>query len=320
MQLETATPTTAVAPYFGGQLGRIAEVRAANKGPNSMFGIKDLIKIKMPGAGGVSWTIEGGDTPITAEDFRGVILAWQPHRGFFKTGYEGGNAPPDCYAEEPAPGMSQLGSVIKPLPYKKGGKPYTYGGACATCPVGQWRGEGKQKERPFCRERMRVYVQTALFGVPVWIDFPSTSVPAFNRYMDALTKWNFPHYSVVTIFSLEKFTPTKPDGTNGIAYSRIVLKALRMSETDRRLYVFGDDEQVQIMPFRESILTLTDPAKRAARIVDAEEDRPARAAAPTAAEAYGLTDDDEAELINEADNAAMLNNDDEVGDFDDLDD
>jgi len=288
---------TAVQTYFGGALATLQEVMLANRGPRRLFTFKDIQKVKFPGAGSLTWNlpgIEGKPTPV--EEIEGVILAWQEHRGYYASGYEGGNEAPDCWAEEPAPGEDQVGSHARVT-----NKGVTFGGACATCPIGRWRiEEGGKKIKPLCRPRIRVYIQTKLIALPIWIDLPSTSVKPFNDYMDALTRFNMAHFWVVTRFALktEQAQIQKGNKTQKIDYAVLEPRILRHApahEGDKgAIYIIGNAERTEIAVWRAGIQAMIDPVNRAAmraaqaEAVEETEDTQDEA---SAAAAYGVDED-----------------------------
>ena len=223
-----------------------------------------------------------------------MILAWQDHRGFFQTKYEGGNEPPDCHAEEPEDGMQQTGS--KPRGKYNGA---IYGGTCKTCPVGQWKIEGDKKTRPLCGPRVRVFIQTKEIALPVMVDLPSTSIPRFTTYMKALTQFGYYFHQVVTIFTLQ-MEQTAKKIEYPVCQPLILRNAPEVEGQKGKPWVMSTEESLSLAGWRAGIETVIDPANRTAQIAAAAEQSDEEIASAeagyeesgSAAAAYGVTESD----------------------------
>lgn len=181
----------------------IREVVAAMRdafGPAGQLTDTDLVRIKVPAAGGTSWTIpslEAGD--VQASTIRGVVVFQSEAQVYYEKSIEetGGGAPPDCYS---ADGMVGRG---------------TPGGNCDICPLAKF---GPDSERPACRRYKRLFMLTGDSLLPVVVQVPPTSLkPVKQFFIKMIGQALRPHHALIEL------SLTKQKGAK-FPYSQIEMK------------------------------------------------------------------------------------------------
>jgi hypothetical protein len=157
-----------------------------------------LAKIKIPSGGGLAYEIPDEDGEITpVKEFSGVVLYQHAAFVYYKTKYEGGSNPPDCYSYD---GMCGIGDP---------------GGNCKTCPLNDF-GTGENNSKA-CKNRRRLYILREGELLPMVFSLPTGSLNGYRdflrRNLSRLKKCC--HY--VTNFSLEKAVNVK-----GVPFSKAV--------------------------------------------------------------------------------------------------
>lgn len=207
------------------------EAISENLGDGGMS-VSDLMKIKVPSAGGRAWDINGEPE----KELRGVIIFHTSPNAFWADQFNGQNNPPDCSSID---GHTGVGSP---------------GGECLSCPMNQFGSDGGKGK--MCKNMKRLYVLTQDAMLPVVVNLPPTSLKVYKQYTVGLTTRAIPYWGLETVMTLEK--DKNPDG---IEYSKVVftlgaiipkeqkpgIKAYRdaiipMLEADtRRAVVTGDE-------------------------------------------------------------------------------
>ena len=169
-------------------------------------------KIKVPGAGGKFWEIDG--RPM--ESFDGIILYYKPLKSFYRKAFgedESTNAPPDCSSIDMVTGT---------------GDP---GGECRFCPYNQYGKDGSAKK---CHDRTFTFILRPENLLPYFINMPSGSFGNRKDYTNKkLAGQGVWPWHVVTRFGL---TQDKSKGGN-IAYNRVTFENMGPLSPDERTRV-----------------------------------------------------------------------------------
>jgi len=167
----------------------------------------DLVRIRVPTGGSMTWLLNVGGEEIAAKEIRGVILSHQRVRVYYEKEFsEGTGDPPICSN----PNVADPRSLGVGIP----------GGICQTCPYAQFgtdrNGEGKGQA---CSERWLMLIATEYSPLPLFLSAPPGSLKNVRNYMLNLAQGGFDYPDVETIISLQ---PDK-SGDN-IAYSKVLMK------------------------------------------------------------------------------------------------
>ena len=184
--------------------GEVVEVLQGILDTGESLSMRNLTRVKVPGAGGTVWKFPTEDGHKNVEEFEGVIVGIIPSRAYWK---ESGAAsvPPDCSSTD--------------MEYGNG--PEMGRTKCADCQFNQFgsANDGKNKGKA-CREVRNLLVLTKGMTMPTLLIAPPTSIKPLGQYrMTLLSNQPIrPLHGVVTKFSLKEIT----GGAN--PYSEIVFK------------------------------------------------------------------------------------------------
>jgi len=166
-------------------------------------------RITIPAGGSTSFDVPSAESTTSEKSIQGVVMHAQRRRAFWSTNEPREGNPPDCYSED-----GEFGN----------GEP---GGSCKTCPHNQWgsaAGGGKGKS---CKETLTIYILRDGEALPVTISLPPSSLGVYQKYVARLARERSTIRSTVTEFGLEKVS-----SESGIAYSRIICKAVDSIDAD----------------------------------------------------------------------------------------
>lgn len=155
----------------------------------------DLVNVKVPGAGGVTWEIPNVSGEVeSAQEIQGIILSVQINRAFWDQGYDesGGGTPPDCMSSD---GYSGRGII------KAGGESGVHD--CATCPHNAF-GTAQKGEGKACKEMRVMYILRESGLLPIVISAPPGSLKNIKQYGLGLASEAMKMSHVVTGFKLQK--------------------------------------------------------------------------------------------------------------------
>lgn len=200
----------------------------------------DLVNVKVPGAGGVTWEVPSitGDVE-SAQEIQGIIIHVQINRAFWDQGYDesGGGTPPDCVSED---GMQGRGII------KAGQEPGVHD--CAGCPHNVFgtsaKGEGKA-----CKEMRVMYVLREKGLLPYVFTAPPGSLKNIKQYGLGLASEGMKMSHVVTGLKLQKKT-NKGNQPYAVIVPRMV-RALEKSEAafiDKYAQSFKPQTEVSVNP------------------------------------------------------------------------
>lgn len=172
----------------------IADLVQENFGGAKLM-LTDLDRIRIPSGGGIHYvlpSLEEGEQPV--KSFEGVIIHIQPHRAWWKNSIDdaGGGVPPDCYSPDGHKG----------IPISQAALEAGIGGACASCPMNEWRSDGKRGKG--CKEMRLVFIVRPETLLPAVLILPPTSIKKVNSYLQALTNRLIKKNTVITRFGLQK--------------------------------------------------------------------------------------------------------------------
>jgi hypothetical protein len=222
MTIDPADLTEVIRENLGGELSRL-----------------DLETVRVPTAGGVTWTIsdlERGD--ISEKTLRGIVAYQTVARGDWTETFDssGGGTPPTCYSNDGKKGL---------------GNP---GGDCAKCPLNQWGSDRRGSNGKAWREMRLISMLRENTALPMVVVMPPTSVRPAREYFTKLGMRPLPYFGVMTEVGLEQ-----ERSHAGIRYSRATFKIVerltpervRLPELPGRQHGCRDGHRVWLPPPRK---------------------------------------------------------------------
>lgn len=214
--------------------GNMQEVISENFGNNSLT-LADLDKIKIPAAGGRSWTIPTilEDEEDTTKELVGVIIGWADKKSWWQKSYgeSGGKEQPDCKSNDMVHGIGDPTAFINPkeqalMDAGKAGMPVRGSGGwlCSTCPHNLF-GSAPQGGGKACQDKRFMVVLLKDSVIPILLRVPATSIAPAKVYFKRLAGGRKSCLSVLTSMSLITIKGTQE-------YSQIVFKAARYLTDD----------------------------------------------------------------------------------------
>lgn len=221
-------------------------------------------QIKVPSAGGIAYEIQGdddGDSDVMKE-VEGVILFTHRLNGYWPNAFGTASNPEDkipvCSSMDGKTGVVQTGDrtgeVIN----------------CETCPFNQYGTgvdeKGNQKKGKACKNMRRIYLM--MDGDPNFylLTVPPTSIKDVNKQLAKILASGTPYTSMIVGFTLEK-----AQNSNGVAYSKVVVKKKGLLPQSAAAQVLKLRNQIKAQ-YQSMTLTLdeytTAPAQEAGRPVD----------------------------------------------------
>lgn len=177
----------------------LRQVLADNLGPRGIRPL-DLDRVRVPAGGGLTWLVPSLSGDEEAKAIEGIVIYWKEPRAYWQTGLDqgGGGTPPDCSSDD---GIIGVG---------------TPGGYCASCPSAEWGSSPKGARGQACKQMRFIFLIRPDDMLPLLLVAPPTSIKAISKYFLRLVGKGYPHYGVVSRFTLER-----AQNATGIAYSRI---------------------------------------------------------------------------------------------------
>lgn len=192
----------------------VTELMDLNLGGVGEMSVFDLPRVKMPSAGNATWSVPTLEGDQTKKAIVGIILAWQPSRGYWP-GEFSGSMPPQCSSAD-----GKMGA----------GDP---GGECAVCPLAKWESAEKGRGQA-CKAMVRMLVLESDSILPIVLTLPPTSIKAWRAYGTKLLAAQVPYYGAVSEIGLEQ-----KQNQEGIAYSVATFAAQTIIEGEQRAQVKG---------------------------------------------------------------------------------
>lgn len=179
----------------------LTELLNANFGPSGGVQPGDLDRVKVPGAGGTTWTVQTLEGEAQKEEIEGIIIAHSDPRAYYLTSFDesGGEDPPACKSSDGLMGTTLEGTE----------RP------CRGCKFDKW-GSGKGGTGKACKQRKALLVLEPGALLPLVISAPTGSLKDISSYMTRLTKASLTHSMVVTRLKLEATKNAK-----NIKYSQV---------------------------------------------------------------------------------------------------
>ena len=171
-------------------------------------------QIKVPSAGGIAYEVQGEDDGDAdpMKEVEGVILFTHRLNGYWPNAYGTSNNP-----EDKVPLCSSMDS-------KTGFNPSTGEvTTCENCPLNQYGtgvdDKGNPKKGKACKNMRRIYLM--MDGDPNFylLTVPPTSIKDVNKQLAKILASGTPYTSMIVGFTLEK-----AQNSNGVAYSKVVIK------------------------------------------------------------------------------------------------
>lgn len=153
------------------------------------------------------------DTEETTREFSGVILNAHGRNALydrlFGSDADEDEQGPACIARDGHIGTPRRGFVHAALGRAAEGNERI---ECATCPYNQWGSKRLMPLRPgderskgkAVSNYVRLYIMVHDRAVPIMLQVPPTSIPAYDEYMRSLTGRGIPVQAVVTKFAQER--------------------------------------------------------------------------------------------------------------------
>lgn len=182
---------------------------------------RTLERIKVPSAGGTTWTVPGLVEDEETKELTGIILWWKNSRIFFPNAFSGGGEPPACRSSDGIVGDGEFGpgSAANPT------------GRCAVCPKAKWGSSDPDDgdSKPACSDRQPVFLLRPQSVMPSILSLPPASLKTFEEFRTKLTQRLMPYYGVIATATL-----SKQKSAGGVEYSQVDWKAVEVLEPAAR--------------------------------------------------------------------------------------
>ena len=182
----------------------IRAILRANIGSGGVRAV-DLDRVKMPTAGGGTWTVPTLEGDQQEKDLAGLIVGWQDVRAYWVEVFTG-SQPPDCASLDCMTGIGEPGRACKTCPYA------AFGSAKGGTGPGQ-----------ACNEIRRLLILQEGAVLPMMLSLPPTSLKAVRKYFVRLASAQIPYYGAVARIGLEK-----TQSASGMPYSRATFTVARL--------------------------------------------------------------------------------------------
>ena len=225
-------------------------------------------QIKVPSAGGIAYEVQGEDDGDAdpMKEVEGVILFTHRLNGYWPGSFGSAKDPkdriPTCASMDGKTGLVQAGDNT--------GEVVT----CETCPFNQYGTGTDEKGNPSqgkaCKNMRRIYLM--MDGDPNFylLTVPPTSIKDVNKQLAKILASGTPYTSMIVGFTLEK-----AQNSNGVAYSKVVVKKKGLLPPDAAAQVLKLRNQIKAQ-YQSMALTLNEyapaPGQGAGRAVDVTPD------------------------------------------------
>ena len=221
-------------------------------------------QIKVPSGGGLAFEVQGEDEGDAEpmKEIDGVILFTHRLSAYWPGSFGSASNPedkiPTCSSMDGKTGMVQAGS--------RSGEVIN----CETCPYNQYGtgvdDKGNPKKGKACKNMRRIYLM--MDGDPniYLLTVPPTSIKDVNKQLAKILASGTPYTSMIVGFTLEK-----AQNSNGVAYSKVVVKKKGLLPPDAAAQVLQLRNQIKAQ-YQTMTLTLdeyaTTPAQGQGKPVD----------------------------------------------------
>jgi hypothetical protein len=164
----------------------------------------DLPTVRVPTAGGLSWTVPDVEGEVSEKTLRGIVIYQTVARGYWEETFDasGGGTPPTCYSHDGKRGVG------------------TPGGDCARCPLNQWGSDRRGGNGKACREMRLIFLLRENTVLPLVVVMPPTSVKAAHQFFLKLGARRLQSWGVIT-----EITLAQAISRTGIKYSKAAFRA-----------------------------------------------------------------------------------------------
>ena len=209
-------------------------------------------QIKVPSAGGIAYEVQGEDDGDAdpMKEVEGVILFTHRLNGYWPNAFGTASNPedkiPTCSSMDGKTGIVQAGS--------RSGEVIN----CETCPYNQYGtgvdDKGNPKKGKACKNMRRIYLM--MDGDPNFylLTVPPTSIKDVNKQLAKILASGTPYTSMIVGFTLEK-----AQNSNGVAYSKVVVKKKGLLPPDAAAQVLQLRNQIKAQ-YQTMTLTLDEYA------------------------------------------------------------
>jgi hypothetical protein len=200
----------------------------------------DLPTVRVPTAGGLSWTVPDVEGEVSEKTLRGIVIYQTVARGYWAETFDasGGGTPPTCHSNDGRTGVG------------------TPGGECAKCPLNQWGSDRRGGNGKACREMCLIFLLRENTVLPMVVVMPPTSLKPARDYFTKLTMRPLHYFGVMTEIGL---APERSHA--GIKYSKATFKMVE---------VFTPEQVARLKAYREALIpTVAELQEQAAEVTAA---------------------------------------------------
>jgi hypothetical protein len=168
----------------------ITEILQENLGGESLS-ISDLTVIKVPGAGGTTWSVPTIDGDKDVKELVGIIVFTKTTRAYWEVSYDDGiPGPPDCMS------FDGITGTVGPWGTKD----------CIECPGNQFQEteDDAGVKAKQCSEKRNIFMVLPDQVFPVVVRAPVMSLKNARKYLIGVSSANQKIHSVYTKLTLEK--------------------------------------------------------------------------------------------------------------------
>jgi hypothetical protein len=220
----------------------ILEVIADNLGGESLKP-SDLDMVKIPTGGATSWQdVPSPEGPQEVKEIRGIILAWNDSRAWFKEEFDGSEGKiPDCFSDDCKSGY--FTTEDGELQVR----------SCTGCPLAEWGSKDGGRGQA-CKQNRNLYILQEGSILPTIVKLSPTSITPVKQYFLRLASQGLHYAGVVTSLGLTK---VKKDGVP--AFSQVVPQMVQRLTPEQTSQIKAVAEllkpmltRVRVLPDRES--------------------------------------------------------------------
>jgi hypothetical protein len=184
----------------------------------------DLPTVRVPTAGGTSWTVPDVAGEATEKTLRGIAIYQTVARGYWAESFDnsGGGTPPSCYSNDGRTGV---------------GRP---GGECKKCPLNQWGSDPRGGNGKAFREMRLIFMLRENTVLPMVVVMPPTSIKQAREYFTGLAMRPLHYFGVMTEIGL-----SQERNKTGIKYSKATFKMVEE---------FKPEQVARLKAYREALL------------------------------------------------------------------
>ena len=181
----------------------------------------NLMKIKCPSGGGLSFTINTLDGPKPATEIVGTVVGIRPYRAHWIEKESKENLPPNCSSQDAQNG------IFDSAAYRGIAEPT---GNCSNCPYSAY---SKDEGRVPCKKYNDIFILQEDQMLPIILRAAPTSDSVIGDYMFQLTQAKTGFQNMLTRFTLKEAVSKQ----SGKKYSVMVLSRARSLNPEERIFI-----------------------------------------------------------------------------------